>query len=64
MNVILYFIFRIWDINHNEECLELLEDHNEFVYGIDWNLNHPNQLADCAWDSTVNVYNPKSLNDF
>ena len=60
-----FLFFRIWDISSGkQQCIEIMDNHSEFVYGIDWNINHPNQLADCAWDSMVNVYSPNSLSDF
>ncbi|XP_055323059.1 peroxisomal targeting signal 2 receptor isoform X4 [Sitodiplosis mosellana] len=53
---------RIWNWQHDCEALETITHHTEFNYGLDWNRLVRNQLADCGWDSLVNVYIPKSLN--
>lgn len=53
---------RLWNWKHDCEALETLTNHTEFNYGLDWNRLTQNQLADCGWDSLVNVYIPQSLN--
>lgn len=52
---------RIWNWQQDCEAIETIIDHTEFNYGLDWNRLVPNQLADCGWDSLVNVFSPKSL---
>lgn len=54
-------IFRIWDFGVSLDAVEIHEHHTEFVCGLDWNVNKPHELADCGWDSVVNVFTPKSL---
>lgn len=53
---------RIWNWKNDCEAIETIVHHSEFNYGLDWNHLVPNQLADCGWDSLVNVFSPKSLN--
>lgn len=54
---------RIWDLNHGcEQPIETITHHSECNYGLDWNHLVRNQLADCGWDSLVNVYVPETLN--
>ncbi|XP_055845725.1 peroxisomal targeting signal 2 receptor [Episyrphus balteatus] len=57
------FTTRIWDLSMKYDAIETIAKHSEFVYGIDWNVNNPNQIADCGWDSVLNVYTPESLKD-
>ena len=52
-----FIVSRIWDFNRTNEPLESIKQHTEFAYGIDWNPLRRNQLADCGWDSLVNVFN-------
>lgn len=52
---------RIWDWESSDRCKEIIKHHSEFVYGLDFNQHRPGQLADCAWDSLVHVFSPKSL---
>ncbi|XP_005090618.1 peroxisomal targeting signal 2 receptor [Aplysia californica] len=49
------FSVKIWD-TEQELCLDTVEHHTEFVYGLDYNLHVPGQMADCAWDELVHVY--------
>ena len=55
------FVSRIWDFNKTNEPLESIKQHTEFAYGLDWNPNRRNQLADCGWDSLVHVFSPRCL---
>lgn len=52
---------RIWDWQHDGIAQEIITYHTESNYGLDWNRLVPNQLADCGWDSLVEVYSPESL---
>lgn len=52
---------RIWNWQCECEAIETIENHSEFVYGLDWNRSVHNQLADCGWDCLVNVYKSNSL---
>lgn len=42
-------------------AVETLEHHTEFVYGLDFNLFKPGEMADCSWDEVLRVFTPKSL---
>lgn len=53
---------RIWDLNHGCEPIETIRYHSECNYSMDWNRFNRNQIADCGWDSIVNVYVPDTLN--
>ncbi|XP_078617449.1 peroxisomal targeting signal 2 receptor-like [Branchiostoma floridae x Branchiostoma japonicum] len=55
------FSVKIWDFTRPQPCLETIEHHSEFVYGFDFNLHVPGQVADCSWDEWVRVYTPKCL---
>ncbi|XP_013107586.2 peroxisomal targeting signal 2 receptor [Stomoxys calcitrans] len=55
------FTTRIWDFSVSADAVEIHEHHTEFVCGLDWNANKPHQLADCGWDSVINVFTPKTL---
>ncbi|KAJ1654825.1 peroxisomal targeting signal 2 receptor [Dispira simplex] len=48
---------RVWDINApmGQPMRKVLDYHTEFVFGVDFNLFIPGQLATCAWDETVAV---------
>lgn len=50
---------RFWDISQ-AEAVEVVEEHTEFVYGLDYNLHIPGQMVDCGWDQLVHLYTPKS----
>lgn len=54
------FSTQIWDIRHKEP-LEKFHHHSEFVYGLDWNRHKIGELADCSWDSTVQVFESQIL---
>lgn len=56
-SIIIHCLYRIWDFNRTNEPLESIKQHTEFAYGLDWNPLRRNQLADCGWDSLVNVFN-------
>lgn len=45
------------------DAIETISKHTEFVYGLDWNVNNPHQIADCGWDSVLNVYTPDTLKE-
>ncbi|XP_041354220.1 peroxisomal targeting signal 2 receptor-like [Gigantopelta aegis] len=51
------FTVRIWDFSR-PEALEVVSHHTEFVYGLDFNIHVPGQLADCGWDEFLRVYYP------
>lgn len=53
------FTVRTWDIS-TQTHLEVIEHHTEFVYGLDFNIHIFGQIADCAWDGTIQVYQPRS----
>ncbi|XP_067676661.1 peroxisomal targeting signal 2 receptor-like [Haliotis asinina] len=53
------FTTRIWDYTR-PEALEVIEHHTEFVYGLDFNLHVPGQIADCGWDELLHVFRPQS----
>ena len=60
------FTTRIWDSHLITQCsspqLIVMQNHKEFAYGLDFNLNIPNQLADCGWDQLVNIFSVNQLN--
>jgi peroxin-7 len=47
----------IWDYDREDALLEKYEHHREFVVGVDFNLENPDQIATCSWDETVYVWN-------
>ncbi|PVD28843.1 hypothetical protein C0Q70_11438 [Pomacea canaliculata] len=53
------FTVRTWDITKQKQ-MEVIEHHTEFVYGLDFNNHLPGQMADCAWDGIIQVYQPQS----
>ncbi|XP_043071422.1 peroxisomal targeting signal 2 receptor isoform X2 [Drosophila grimshawi] len=55
------FTTRIWDLERGESAQEINAKHTEFVCGLDWNPQRAHELADCGWDSLVNVYTPQCL---
>jgi len=60
-----YFLNRTWDFLKPQglsPLLEVVEHHAEFVYGLDFSNFIPGLIADCAWDETVKIYKPHSLN--
>ncbi|KAJ1930524.1 peroxisomal targeting signal 2 receptor [Tieghemiomyces parasiticus] len=48
---------RVWNIDApmGQPQRELLDYHTEFVFGVDFNLYVPGQLATCAWDEQLAV---------
>jgi len=51
------FTVKLWDLDR-ETCTDTFDHHTEFVYGLDFNIHVPGQMADCSWDELVHVYNP------
>jgi len=47
---------RLWDTNTNNGLIFTSQQHNEFVYGFDFNRNIMDQMADCSWDQFVHIY--------
>ncbi|RUS75689.1 hypothetical protein EGW08_016555 [Elysia chlorotica] len=50
------FTVKIWDVTA-QSCVDTIEHHTEFVYGLDFNVHVPDQMADCGWDELLHVYN-------
>lgn len=46
---------RIWD-TESGTC-RVHDAHREFVMGVDFSLFHPGEIATCAWDESVHVFN-------
>lgn len=42
-------------------CVHTISHHSEFVYGLDYSMHVPGQIADCSWDRTLKVYRVGSL---
>lgn len=40
---------RTWDYKRSQTCLETIEHHTEFVYGLDFNLHVPGQVRHLAY---------------
>ncbi|KAM3932335.1 peroxisomal biogenesis factor 7 [Leptodactylus fuscus] len=55
------FTVRLWDFSKPSPLLETVEHHTEFTCGLDFSILVPGQVADCAWDESVKVYAPSSL---
>ncbi|XP_056674848.1 peroxisomal biogenesis factor 7 isoform X2 [Monodelphis domestica] len=55
------FTVRFWNFSKPNPLLETVEHHTEFTCGLDLSLHSPTQVADCAWDETVKIYNPDCL---
>uniref|UniRef100_A0A1A9V2X2 Peroxin-7 n=1 Tax=Glossina austeni TaxID=7395 RepID=A0A1A9V2X2_GLOAU len=55
------FTTRIWDFGISFDAIEVHEHHTEFVCGLDWSVHHQHLLADCGWDSVVNIFRATSL---
>lgn len=53
------FSVKLWETDR-QVCLDTVEYHTEFVYGLDFNMHNPGQMADCGWDELVHVYHPSS----
>lgn len=56
------FTTRVWDLNNCNKPLSPLiitmQNHTEFVYGLDFSLHHPDVLVDCSWDQSVVISSP------
>jgi peroxin-7 len=53
---------RIWDISRQSNPLmEVYDGHTEFVLGLDFNLYIEGQIATCAWDENVHIFQPPAL---
>lgn len=54
------FTTRIWDTKNAPSATafncKVFQHHTEFVYGLDFNIHVPNQLADCSWDEHVELF--------
>ncbi|BFZ09653.1 hypothetical protein BsWGS_12692 [Bradybaena similaris] len=53
------FTVKLWDVE-KQICVDAREHHTEFVYGLDFNLHIPGQLADCGWDELLHVFHLSS----
>jgi WD40 repeat protein len=51
----------LFDFQSSNENLEILAEHTEFVYGLDWNNGRRNEIATCSWDKTVKISSPLCL---
>ncbi|CAG8565841.1 15462_t:CDS:2 [Funneliformis caledonium] len=50
---------RIWDISRQTNPLvNVYDGHSEFVVGLDFNLYIEGQIATCAWDENVHIFQP------
>jgi len=50
------FTVKFWDVDQGTVCIDTVEHHSEFVYGLDYNMHVPGQMADCGWDELIHVY--------
>uniref|UniRef100_A0A452VH79 Peroxin-7 n=1 Tax=Ursus maritimus TaxID=29073 RepID=A0A452VH79_URSMA len=55
------FTVRFWNFSKPDPLLETVEHHTEFTCGLDLSLQSPTQVADCAWDETIKIYDPVCL---
>ncbi|XP_023585603.1 peroxisomal biogenesis factor 7 isoform X1 [Trichechus manatus latirostris] len=55
------FTVRFWNFSKPDPLLETEEHHTEFTCGLDLSLHSPTQVADCAWDETIKIYDPACL---
>ncbi|KAM9233793.1 peroxisomal biogenesis factor 7 isoform 2-T2 [Dugong dugon] len=55
------FTVRFWNFSKSDPLLETVEHHTEFTCGLDLSLHSPTQVADCAWDETIKIYDPACL---
>ncbi|XP_069899565.1 peroxisomal biogenesis factor 7 isoform X1 [Globicephala melas] len=55
------FTVRFWNFSKPDPLLETVEHHTEFTCGLDLSLQSPTQVADCAWDETIKIYDPICL---
>ncbi|KAF6031933.1 PEX7 [Bugula neritina] len=51
------FSIKIWDFLQHNHPLQSLNQHTEFVCGLDFSLHQDMQLASGSWDETVAVWN-------
>lgn len=47
---------RCWDISLINPSDRIIEDHTEFVIGLDYSLHERNVFASCSWDDTIRIY--------
>lgn len=50
---------RFWNWNVPEP-FQTIQHHTEFVYGLDFNIHVPNEIADCGWDESIHVFHRSS----
>ncbi|XP_014389409.1 PREDICTED: peroxisomal biogenesis factor 7, partial [Myotis brandtii] len=55
------FTVRFWNFSKPDPLLEIVDHHTEFTCGLDLSLQSPTQVADCAWDETIKIYDPICL---
>ncbi|KAH9524981.1 peroxisomal targeting signal 2 receptor [Bulinus truncatus] len=55
------FTVKVWNVR-KQECQLTVEHHSEFVYGLDFNMHIPGQMADCGWDELIHVYQTEPAN--
>nr|KAF6462726.1 peroxisomal biogenesis factor 7 [Molossus molossus] len=55
------FTVRFWNFSKPDPLLETVDHHTEFTCGLDLSLQSPTQVADCAWDETIKIYDPVCL---
>lgn len=47
---------RCWDVSMINPLDRTIDDHTEFVIGLDYNLHERNVFASCSWDDTIRIY--------
>lgn len=47
----------IWRTNREDALGMPYEHHSEFVFGVDFNLFRPGEIASCSWDEHVCIFN-------
>ncbi|PRP84768.1 WD40 repeat-containing protein [Planoprotostelium fungivorum] len=47
----------LWDTLMENALVRRFDHHTEFVVGVDFSLFIPGQMASCAWDETVQIWN-------
>ena len=51
---------RMWDFRQTHSgMLRRYDHHTEFVCGLDFNLFVPGQIASCAWDRSLSIWNTR-----
>ncbi|KAJ1667037.1 peroxisomal targeting signal 2 receptor [Coemansia sp. RSA 1813] len=45
----------VWDVR-NGSVVYVHGAHKEFVFGVDWSLFHPGQIATCSWDEYIDIF--------